>query len=129
MKWIDASKYWPGMHSRNFIIDGSAYLYLKPKYLMPGHTEQMMVEVNFYCLVRIPQPWDGNFDNQFSLESALIYEIESYCCDSEADKEEHDKYFRDIGCYAHNITKFIDKKEFTAPWDSINRWAYLEDNE
>ena len=127
MKWISAYKYWPAMDSRNMIVDGEVYLYLKPKYTMPDHSEPIMVCVAFYCLVKDSQPWTGTYNNQFSLDGALIYEFKSYCCNGEGDKEEHDKYLRDIGCYPSNIMKFLDKKDFTAPWDSIKRWAYLKD--
>ena len=126
MQWFDADQCWPGPYSRNIIVDGWTHVTLKEKYKMKDHGE-MGAGIKFYCLVEEPEPWSGDFDNHFSLDGAIIYEIDQYCCTADEVKKAHEEFFREIGCHSFTIRKFIYTKELKAPWDSIKRWAYLKD--
>jgi hypothetical protein len=137
MNWIDVRKYLPGTDVRNIIVDGSAIVILDPKHKfhnMSEHfgtckTRPIVISVKFYCLVRDPYLYNLHDDYDISLEGAIFYEIEEYCCTGDEEFESHNKHAQSIGLYPETLINFVDiKEELKAPFGMITRWAFINDN-
>lgn len=126
MKWNDAQKIWPGLGSLGAVVQGYAFLPLKDEYKMEGH--EIGAYFKFYCLVEEMGFPNGGFGEDFSLEHAMFYEFDEFCCNAPEVKEAHEKHFKKIGCGYYNIRKFVNKKSLHGSWDCIERWAFLEED-
>ncbi len=129
MQWYDADKLWPGPDARNIIIDGWTTMTLKSQYVFhkelldpEDEIEPLVIGVKFFCLIRDPIPWCGDFQSNIDISGALFYEIDEYCCDKD---DAHEKYQYSIELNKKNIDKFVDKDQLYASMDSTKRWAFI----
>lgn len=133
MKWIDAELYWPGKNARNIIIDGSTLLILKPEFwIKPPLVDQaheFSVYVKYFCLIEEPLPYLENYAQNISIDGALFYEIESFCCTSDESRRTHTEHADRIGLYEGNVRDFVKDPKLIGAMDAIQRWAYLFEEE
>lgn len=129
MKWIDADKYWPTKDSENILVDGVEYITLKSIYTLPDHDE-VVLDIGFFHILQHPQAWSYSEDyaNKFSLDNAYIYKIDPGCCNVPEKRKGHMDFIRSLGINRYNLKDFVSETEnFTSCWDTIIRWAYLND--